>query len=46
MQLEQRKKCEGEGGQEPRVRLQSFNEKENFSCQCAHLFFSRIQTEG
>lgn len=33
----EREGCEGKGGQEPRVRLQSFNEKETFSCQCAHL---------
>lgn len=33
----EREGCEGKGGQEPRVRLQSFNEKENFSCQRAHL---------
>lgn len=38
MQLEQREKCEGKGGQEPRVRLQYFNEEQNFSCQHAHQF--------
>lgn len=49
MQLEQREKCAGKGGQEPRVRLQSFNEKEYFSCKCAHLFLFpnvKLKAEG
>lgn len=29
----EREEDKGKGGQEQRVKLQSFNEKENFSCQ-------------
>lgn len=45
----ERKKCEGKGGQEPQVRLQSFNEKENFSCQYVRLFLFpnvRLKADG